>query len=319
MVNMDYIEEFTIIAKYKNLSSAARDLHTTQPVLSKHIAALEKQVGAELFNRESHHLELTLAGITLLNEACGLVAKKARFESNISEIKKAQSKKFYRVSSGLAHTKASITLDQVVKKYGSTVFSVKLIPPFASYSLELLGNGTVDAVIESYFAAMDTQDFSMLSLYKEPMIVLCEKTHRFAKSKSVEFGDLLGERFVSLNNNADTPQRKHVRAICRKYGFPGGVPTDFEMRDMFSYSAIFVQGLKGGVVVLPESAYQFLPILILEDYVKVAVVNEDCAYDVRCFYKTTQEKALKPLLEGLRRFLGLVKKRDGDLQTESQT
>ena len=48
------------------MTRAARELHVSQPALSKQIRALERQVGAELFRRLPHGVELTPAGEALL-------------------------------------------------------------------------------------------------------------------------------------------------------------------------------------------------------------------------------------------------------------
>ncbi len=70
---MDYdtLKEFICLAKYLNFSEAAFNLHMSQPTLSRHIANLEYQLDAKLFNRNKSYnfLTLTEAGEMFLEDA----------------------------------------------------------------------------------------------------------------------------------------------------------------------------------------------------------------------------------------------------------
>lgn len=60
-------EYFIAIAEEGSISKAAAKLYITQPSLSKYLKRLEKNVGAELFNRNSNPLQLTNEGKLYLN------------------------------------------------------------------------------------------------------------------------------------------------------------------------------------------------------------------------------------------------------------
>ncbi len=63
------IEAFITVAEQKSFSRAAEKLFITQPAVSKRIAALEQDIGAALFDRIGHVIELTQAGRTMLPRA----------------------------------------------------------------------------------------------------------------------------------------------------------------------------------------------------------------------------------------------------------
>ena len=50
------------LAKDRNVSQTAERLGITQPALSKHILALEKELGVKLFDRSTNPMRLTAAG-----------------------------------------------------------------------------------------------------------------------------------------------------------------------------------------------------------------------------------------------------------------
>ena len=65
---------FVAVAEELNVTRAAEQLHTAQPSLSQQIRQLEGIVGAPLFHRDKHRLQLTEAGRVLLPTAKSILA-----------------------------------------------------------------------------------------------------------------------------------------------------------------------------------------------------------------------------------------------------
>ena len=58
-----HLRVFHAVAKHRGYARAAREeLFISQPAVSKHVQALEEEVGAKLFSRVGKRLELTEAG-----------------------------------------------------------------------------------------------------------------------------------------------------------------------------------------------------------------------------------------------------------------
>lgn len=57
---------FLVTAEEGSFSAAARALHTTQPTVGRQVAALERELGVTLFERVGTRLELTPAGLDLV-------------------------------------------------------------------------------------------------------------------------------------------------------------------------------------------------------------------------------------------------------------
>ena len=64
-----YLEEYACIVRLHSLTAAARELHVVQSTLSKHVAALERDLGVELLTREKGGVAPTAAGEALYRES----------------------------------------------------------------------------------------------------------------------------------------------------------------------------------------------------------------------------------------------------------
>lgn len=60
---------FLAIAREENFTRAAKQLHITQPTLSRQIADLEDELGVKLFTRSNHNIVLTEDGMILMRRA----------------------------------------------------------------------------------------------------------------------------------------------------------------------------------------------------------------------------------------------------------
>jgi DNA-binding transcriptional LysR family regulator len=68
-VDIQNLRAFLLVAETGSFSLAAEKLHLTQPAVSKRIALLEEQLGADLFDRIGRNTSLTEAGTALLPHA----------------------------------------------------------------------------------------------------------------------------------------------------------------------------------------------------------------------------------------------------------
>ena len=82
------LQAFIAVARHKSFSKASDHLFITQPAVSKRVAALEEQLGTQLFNRIARQISLTEAGKQLLPKAQDLVAHAddmQRYASNLND------------------------------------------------------------------------------------------------------------------------------------------------------------------------------------------------------------------------------------------
>lgn len=84
MIETRLLHYFLTVARERNITSAAKALHITQPTLSRQMALLENEIGAKLFVRDSRPLSLTDEGLLLRRRAEEILELLKKTETEVS-------------------------------------------------------------------------------------------------------------------------------------------------------------------------------------------------------------------------------------------
>ncbi|WP_036500550.1 LysR family transcriptional regulator [Nocardia aobensis] len=191
---------FVAVADELNFTRAAEALFISQPALSKQIRALERQIGAPLFDRDSRSVRLTPVGRTLLPHARKLSAD---WDSARAEVEAAKAGRHATVTIGISTSPGRGLLPAVRSRF-ATAF------PHAKPELRQLGwsdptAGLADAGADVAFvwlplAQPDRYDWIVVA--REPRMVALPENHPLAAHSVVDFADLLDEPFLALPESA---------------------------------------------------------------------------------------------------------------------
>jgi DNA-binding transcriptional LysR family regulator len=99
---------FVRAAESGSFSQAARDLNLTQPTVTKHVAALERQLGARLLNRNTRGLSLTEAG-ALYYDRCKEILERIEEADDIVDTRQGQVRGTLRIGTSVAFGRRVIT------------------------------------------------------------------------------------------------------------------------------------------------------------------------------------------------------------------
>jgi len=86
-MDISALQSFIAVARHQSFSKASQQLFVTQPAVSKRVAGLEEELGAQLFNRIGRNISLTEAGKQLLPRAQELVEQADEMHRYASTIK----------------------------------------------------------------------------------------------------------------------------------------------------------------------------------------------------------------------------------------
>ncbi|MDR1185357.1 MAG: LysR family transcriptional regulator, partial [Coriobacteriales bacterium] len=144
-MNIEHCREFIELAQCLNFTDAASKLNITQPALSKHILALEKEFGSELFDRSRSGVRLNEGGRLFFESASLIVNTYDQTRKTLEALRRVQP---IRVSGHLDDSDISSQLSMTtVLARESYQISIIFNQNSKRDSLELLGDSEVDLCI----------------------------------------------------------------------------------------------------------------------------------------------------------------------------
>ena len=111
------------IAETGSLSAAARELHISQPALSKYLAELEEELGTELFLSHKKQLYPTAAGRIYLEAAARIIAVKEQTYQTISELSEGYQK---TITVGVTPLRGSIAIAKIFNQFHRRYPNIKI-------------------------------------------------------------------------------------------------------------------------------------------------------------------------------------------------
>ncbi|UZI31000.1 LysR family transcriptional regulator [Streptomyces sp. VB1] len=176
---------FVAVADRLHFGRAADGLHIAQPVLSRQIRALEKDLGAALFTRDRHGVELTDAGRQLLADAGPLLASAHALRRRVSEAAGGR-RLMVGFRAGIPITPAARAFEG---RHPDVIVDVQRIE--GDDQAVMLLDGRIDVAFVRL--PIDETGLRLTPLYTEPRVAVLPAGHRFAGKAEVTETDLAGE------------------------------------------------------------------------------------------------------------------------------
>lgn len=226
-MQIELFEEFVTLAEELNYHAAARRLNTTQSTLSKHVAALEREYGVRLFNRDKTGVALTSKGAILLQSA-----KAIRDEYALSKalFANGEGKTALFVTGELDSPGVYGVVSETV-----SLFSLRcpgtIIHFFSSAStaidaqLALLKDGEADCVVfnldrRALGRRDDAGRFESRLVCRVPVDAMMSVAHPLASNEELRLTDLAGCTFVRLVGPRYTPSWQVLERQLKSSGIP---------------------------------------------------------------------------------------------------
>jgi LysR family transcriptional regulator, benzoate and cis,cis-muconate-responsive activator of ben and cat genes len=240
-----------VLAREGSFHRAARQLHITQPALTRKINAIEKQVGTKLFVRAYHRLDLTAAGRLFLPDA----------QASLRHAERAYE---------LARQQAQIELGPIRLGYAPYVHG-DLVPLLERWQLEtasprgmVLETAPTGELIERVIRGRLHAGLGVLPIVdedsqlwvtpvaREPFCLCLSKNHRLAQKPSIQARELDREIVFWVPRDAHPGfydrTVEHIQGLGIKPVFHE-VASDTQAMDLVSHGF--------GVALLPKSLSHF--------------------------------------------------------------
>ncbi|MBB6565207.1 LysR family transcriptional regulator [Kribbella sandramycini] len=222
------LRSFVVVAEELNVGRAAVQLHLTQPSLSRQIAALERDLGVELFARVKKRFVLTAAGETFLAEARELLRRSEeavraaqrtqRGELGTLRLRFVQSATFEALPRLLGAFRAAypeVVLD--LETLTTLRQTEELLDGRADVGLLRPSAPAVGASSTTVVRMAPGLDSRVVS--SDPLMVALPARHRFARRKRLRLEELADEPFVFYNRPSGPVVHDTIVGFCRAVGF----------------------------------------------------------------------------------------------------
>ncbi|MFJ9894771.1 LysR family transcriptional regulator [Streptomyces sp. NPDC091280] len=201
---------FVAVAELLHFGRAAQRLHIAQPVLSRQIRSLEKDLDVTLFERDSHGVTLTAAGHQLLDDARTLLATADATRGRVRRAAHGPHRLVVGFRAGIVVTPA---LRAFAAAHPDTEVKARRVEWDDQEHLIL--DGTVD--LAYLRRPVRAQGLTLLPLFTEPRVAMLPADHRLAGKPDLVLADLAGENRLRYLNPHPDPGDVPIRTIEEKF------------------------------------------------------------------------------------------------------
>ena len=206
---------FREVVRRGSLSAAADALSFTQPAVSRQIAALERDAGAQLLERTPRGIRLTEPGRVLLGHAEVILDRMAAARAQVESVA--------RLAGGRLRVGAFPTANAAVVPRAIAAFTLEhpdvelsLVEALTPDAIARLGSGEIDLAVVTYTPELDSCDAEVADLVDDELLVALPAGHPLARKPRLRLRDLRDETWIeSPGRGGNAP----LLSACLAEGF----------------------------------------------------------------------------------------------------
>jgi DNA-binding transcriptional LysR family regulator len=188
-MDISALQAFLAVAESGSFSRAAERIYLTQPAISKRIAALEKEIGARLFDRIGRGIHLTPAGDALLGRARNVLKELEDVKRGITNLSGSISGELLLATS---HHIGLHRLPGLLKRFHDTYTQVRLNLQFMDS--EKACQGVARGDLELAVVTLPPETAAPLKtekIWDDPLDIVVSPGHPLARELHVTLNRLL--------------------------------------------------------------------------------------------------------------------------------
>ena len=246
-MKLSLLYEFVELSRCLNFSKAAEQLHLTQPVLSRHISELERELGVQLLLRNTRSVQLTEMGRIYAEGSRQTIS---RYEETIERIKSATNGVIGTLSIGFLHNAVKLFLSSFITHFMELYPQIRL-EYFASEMPELISNLDHDIIDIGFTLDIFKANpyfYKTKNIFKDHLCVLLPLNHPLCKKDKLSIKDLSGEPLITYSKESnpwtDAFNQKLFAYHETEYNVCIEAPN--------FYSALFYVTTNRGLIIIPE-------------------------------------------------------------------
>lgn len=252
------LKYFIEIARELHFARAAENLKLTQPALSRQIAALERELGVELFDRSNKwKIELTEGGSRFLLEAEKILQAADRAANLVKRAAKGGYGKLSigAISSTIESPEFSLALREMRQRCPELLLEV--VDATSGGLPELVRQHTLDIAFLRPLPELAGDDTLLYEhLWLDKLVAAIPHDHPLVHQVQFLPGVLANESFIMVPEKTSTSQRHYLNNFFRTYG---DFTPQVGMEIYSTYTALRMVAAHLGVAVVAESYMGHFP------------------------------------------------------------
>lgn len=218
-MKIEYICEFAVLADLCNYMEAADQLFISQSALSRHIKALEDELGVQLFDRNTRKVSLSSFGFLFLPYAKQIVATRYEYETALAN---ARNSEHGNIRIGTIPMMAQYHITDVILRFReeNPRFSLDIAEADTNELTKMLRSGQCSlAFIRE--GENDDSEFNKIHYDTDVLAAFVSKRHPFARREFIQIENLRNEPLMLLSK--ETFMHTLCVNACKKAGFEPNV------------------------------------------------------------------------------------------------
>jgi DNA-binding transcriptional LysR family regulator len=286
------LKVFCDLAETSSFTKAAEANKITQSAVSQQIGALERTFKSLLIERNKKQFRLTPEGQALYEYSKQIIQNYESLQSRLQELKDIISG---TIRIATIYSIGLHDLPPYVKQFMKSYPTVNVQVEYrrAHQVYEDVFTNAVDLGLVAY----PTKDsrLEIISLRKEPLVLICHPNHPFAKQKSIKLKSLARQKIVGFE--PDIPTRKALDKILKEYGV--------EIRHVMEFDNVETVKraveIDAGISIVPQGTV--MQEINKQTLVALPIEDGDFYRPLAAIYK--KNKVLSP---AMKQFLTILKK-----------
>ena len=199
-MTFEQLKSFLAVVKYNHFTLASQELFISQSSISKHIKALEKEIGIELFKREHRTIKLTQAGEEFLNFAKKSIEDYNQMKNDLSKYKTNESEV---ITIGVIDTMIEYGLAALISDFRKEYpnISLELIERGNNSILEYINASKFNLAFLSDFGA-NNKNLDYYKLFSDNLVMVTSENHRFLENRTIALYKTSKEKYLSLSGDS---------------------------------------------------------------------------------------------------------------------
>ncbi|MEU2409035.1 LysR family transcriptional regulator [Streptomyces rubiginosohelvolus] len=238
-MELRHLNAFLAVAEELHFGRAAKRLQMAQPPLSQQIRQLEKELGVQLFHRNTRSVRLTSAGESFLEPVRTVLDD---LDTAVRAARSAGIGEYGRVTIGFAGASSHETLPRLTRAVRAAHPGLELVmtgQTYANTALSRVADGSLD--LGFVRLPVTRPGVAHRVIDEEELVCALPSDHPLARRETVPLDVLAGEPFVSFPANSGSTVRDAMTQACESAGFTPRIVQ--EAPDSYTILALVAAGV----------------------------------------------------------------------------